>query len=166
VVRPYPVAMRIWPVSEAIAGPAWMAVLTVGGIATATAIPAASPPGTADPAVDFIRDVRPILAAHCFACHGFDAGARKADLRLDTPEGAFLEVDGLAAIVPGDLERSLLWERITTDDPHDRMPPASTHRGLDPEEIATLLTWIEAGAPYELHWAFIAPTRGAASPAG
>ncbi len=158
--------MRIWPVSEAIAGPAWMAVLTVGGIATATAIPAASPPGTADPAVDFIRDVRPILAAHCFACHGFDAGARKADLRLDTPEGAFLEVDGLAAIVPGDLERSLLWERITTDDPHDRMPPASTHRGLDPEEIATLRTWIEAGAPYELHWAFIAPTRGAASPAG
>ena len=117
--------------------------------------------GTEDSAneVDFSRDVRPILAARCFTCHGFDAEARKAGLRLDTPEGAFLDLDGFAAIVPGDLERSLVWDRITSADPDDRMPPSESHPPLEPEEIEAIRAWIEAGAAYEAHWAFTAPSR-------
>ena len=138
---------------------------TLAGIVGIAAISSAA--GAAvrlESTIDFSRDVRPILAARCFACHGFDAGARKADLRLDTPEGAFLEVDGFAAIVPGDLDRSLLWGRITNEDPLERMPPSS-HRGLEPEEIETLRAWIESGAPYEAHWAFGPPTAIAPPPA-
>ena len=63
--------------------------------------------------VQFNRDVRPILSDKCFACHGFDAKHRKADLRLDTPEGATADRKGVRAIVPGDLAKSELWARIT-----------------------------------------------------
>ena len=131
-------------------------------IASIVAVAAVSPAGFAgaesgDRTIDFSRDVRPILAAHCFTCHGFDAEARKADLRLDTPEGAFREVDGFAAIVAGDLDASLLWERVSADDVHDRMPP-SPHPPLDPEELETIRAWIEAGAPYDAHWAFVPPS--------
>ena len=81
--------------------------------------------------VSFNHDVRPILSDRCFACHGPDANERKAKLRLDQPDGkdgAYRELDGSAAIVPGSLEKSELWYRITTDDPDDLMPPAKAHR--------------------------------------
>ena len=75
--------------------------------------------------VDFDRDVRPILSENCFACHGFDANARRAGLRLDVPEGAVqrLEMTGHTAVVPGKPGESELVRRITTDEESERMPP-------------------------------------------
>ena len=64
--------------------------------------------------IQFNRDVRPILAANCFECHGFDVKTRKADLRLDTAEGAYADHDGLIAVKPGDPAGSELWSRITS----------------------------------------------------
>src|SRR5262245_33446403 len=75
-------------------------------------------------AVDFDRDVRPLLSDHCFRCHGPDPGARKAGLRLDTREGAMADHDGMRAVVPGDPEHSALLERLNDPDDDDRMPPA------------------------------------------
>src|SRR5215213_7500156 len=66
--------------------------------------------------VRFNRDIRPILSDKCFACHGLDAKHRKADLRLDTPEGAFADIKGIRAVVPGDVTKSEVWARITTMD--------------------------------------------------
>src|SRR5262249_32888016 len=73
----------------------------------------------AEPPVSFTRDVRPILADHCFACHGPDQARRKANLRLDTAEGAFAERKGSRAIVPGSLDRSELYRRITAEDENE-----------------------------------------------
>src|SRR5512139_2859908 len=81
----------------------------------------------ARPAVDFSRDIRPILSDQCFACHGPDERARKAKLRLDTREGALRPgAPEDAVIVPGEPARSPLVSRITTTDPDDRMPPPAT----------------------------------------
>ena len=120
--------------------------------------------GSATAAIDFNRDIRPILAANCFACHGFDAAARKAGLRLDTFEGATADLDGVVAIAPGDLANSELWARINAGDPADLMPPPSSHHALTAKDIAAIGAWIEAGAPYAEHWAFLPPV--AAMPAG
>lgn len=104
--------------------------------------------------VGFNADIRPLLSDHCFACHGFDANTREADLRLDTPEGAFALRDGKAAIVPGKPEESLAWQRIISKDPDDVMPPYDSHLKLDDEEKDFIKRWIEGGAVYEDHWAF------------
>src|SRR5579871_4341197 len=77
----------------------------------------------ADDAVQFNRDVRPILADNCFACHGFDAKARKAKLRLDVPEGALAARKKSVPIKPGDPDGSEVWRRINTDDEEEVMPP-------------------------------------------
>ena len=73
--------------------------------------------------VSFLKEVRPILAQHCFHCHGPDEATRKGKLRLDLKDNAFAEREGKHVIAPGDLEGSLAWERITTDDDDERMPP-------------------------------------------
>ncbi len=73
--------------------------------------------------VDFARDIRPLLSDNCFACHGPDAKQRKADLRLDTREGALVYIDGTSAVVPGKPSESELVRRVTTDDEDDLMPP-------------------------------------------
>ena len=78
---------------------------------------------TAEDDIRFNRDVRPILADNCFACHGQDAKKRKAKLRLDQREGALADRDGSRAIVPGNLKESELWRRITSNDPDEMMPP-------------------------------------------
>ncbi len=102
-----------------------------------------------------IPDVAPILAAHCFACHGPDASARKAGLRLDRRDGAIrVSAKGRAAIVPGDPDASALMARITSQDPEERMPPADGHAALAAHEVAALRAWIAAGAPYAKHWSW------------
>ena len=108
----------------------------------------------ADRPVEFNRDVRPILSDKCFACHGFDPKKRKADLRLDTFEGATRDNDGTRAVVPGDLGQSELWKRITTTDEGDVMPPPKSHKTLSEAEKQTLKRWIEQGAKYQKHWSF------------
>ncbi len=110
--------------------------------------------------VSFNRDIRPILSEQCFSCHGFDAKHRKAGLRLDTREGALADNDGVRAIVPGDVAKSELWKRLVTKDVEDIMPPPEAHKpALTPAQLAKVKRWIEAGAPYEAHWAFRAPVR-------
>ena len=105
--------------------------------------------------IGFNSHIRPILSDHCFACHGFDANSREADLRLDTPEGAFAKRDNGAGIVPGDPRASLIWQRITSDDPDDVMPPPEHVQQLDDEEKNLIRQWIAEGAKYEKHWTFI-----------
>lgn len=109
-------------------------------------------------AVRFNRDIRPILAEQCLSCHGFDAKHRKADLRLDTREGATAARDPLPAITPGQPEQSAAWLRILSDDPDEVMPPPEAHRPpLSPQQKEMIRTWITEGAPYEAHWAFSPP---------
>lgn len=102
---------------------------------------------------DFAREVLPLLSRKCYACHGPDEAARKADLRLDTREGA------LAALVPGDPDASLLLHRVLEPDDHARMPPMEASARLTEDEVQLLRRWIESEAPYARHWAFEAPTR-------
>ncbi len=112
-----------------------------------------------DGAVDFNREVLPLLAQNCFPCHGFDEKTRRAKLRLDRAEFAYATRDEITPIVPGDLAASEVWRRINEDDPREVMPPPSTHKTLSAAQKATLRAWIEQGAPYADHWAFVAPTR-------
>jgi hypothetical protein len=105
----------------------------------------------------FNRDVRPLLSDRCFACHGPDSAARQAELRLDRREIAVA-----SAISPGDADGSELIARITMDDPDLKMPPADANKpAFTPEEVDILRRWIDAGAEYEPHWAYLAPTRPA-----
>ena len=112
--------------------------------------------------IDFNWDVRPILSDNCFRCHGPDVKGRKAGLRLDLPETAYGELPespGKHAIVPGSPDQSELVRRITSSDPDVRMPPAASHKSLAPQQVALLKAWIEDGAKYKPHWAFIAPQK-------
>jgi hypothetical protein len=117
---------------------------------------------SADSAIQFSRDIRPIFSDNCFACHGPDPGSRKANLRLDTKQGLFEATPNRGpAVVPGNLEKSELWHRITTTDPEDVMPPPKSHKELKPEQKERLKQWILAGAPWQGHWSFINPDRPA-----
>ncbi|MEM7010547.1 MAG: PSD1 and planctomycete cytochrome C domain-containing protein [Verrucomicrobiota bacterium] len=108
--------------------------------------------------VDFNRDVRPILAAKCFACHGQDPETRDAGLRLDVEEEAKKDLGGYAAIAPNQPEQSEAWLRIDLDaDDGDLMPPKKAKKDLTAEEKSTLKRWIEQGAPYAKHWAYEEP---------
>jgi len=112
--------------------------------------------------IDYNWHVRPILSENCFKCHGPDPSSRKAKLRLDVGEvakGELPESKGKFAIVPRHPERSELIRRITSRDPDERMPPESTHKTLTATQIAILRQWIDNGAEYEAHWAFIAPKQ-------
>ncbi|MGI9240679.1 MAG: PSD1 and planctomycete cytochrome C domain-containing protein [Verrucomicrobiales bacterium] len=110
--------------------------------------------------LDFNRDVRPILAEACFNCHGADANSRKAKLRLDIAEGATAErKGGITPIVPGKPGESELVARVNADDPDEQMPPQDHARQLDEREREILSKWIEEGAEYQGHWAFIKPER-------
>ena len=113
--------------------------------------------------VSYNRDIRPILSQHCFACHGFDEGARKVGLRLDRAEFAHAQIegetDGTSAFKPFDPAASLAWARINAEDPDDRMPPIESHRVLTEEQKTKIRMWIEQGAVYEDHWAFTPPAR-------
>jgi len=114
--------------------------------------------------VDFLRDVRPILAQHCYECHGPDGEQRKGDLRLDVKHEAFAKYEDYAIIVPGKADESELMLRILTDEPDDVMPPPKADDKLKPAEIEILRKWINEGANWQEHWAFVAPTRPAVPP--
>ncbi|MBT4224116.1 MAG: DUF1553 domain-containing protein [Opitutae bacterium] len=107
--------------------------------------------------LQFNRDVRPILADHCYACHGPDAHSRKAKLRLDKRESALGENDAGSAIVPGKPEQSELVFRIESDDDDELMPPPKFHKPLTMAEKKILVRWIGEGAKYEKHWSFEQP---------
>jgi len=109
--------------------------------------------------VDFNRQVRPILAEKCYACHGPDEQARKAGLRFDQRADALAPRDGAAAIVPGDPGASAMIARIVAADPDERMPPAESEKTLTAQEIDVLRRWVAQGAEYAAHWAFVPPAR-------
>jgi mono/diheme cytochrome c family protein len=120
--------------------------------------------GVAGALVDYNWDVRPILSENCFSCHGPDAKARRAGLRLDTAAGAYAALTGRVprhAIVPGNADQSEIIRRVTAPTSALRMPPAVTNKTLKPEQIEILRRWIQQGAKYKPHWSFIAPTRAA-----
>ncbi len=127
---------------------------------------AASSAAAAGPAqrVSFNRDIRPILSDNCVECHGPDAAARKAELRLDREQDAIAELaafqagESEAPIVRGHPELSELIARIEADDADDLMPPPDSHKVLTTQQIALLKRWVEDGAPWEEHWAFVAPS--------
>ena len=105
--------------------------------------------------LQYNRDVLPILAENCFACHGADSAARKADLRLDQREAAI----DFGAIVAGQPDDSELLNRVLTDDAELIMPPAELKKTLTAEEKEILKRWISAGAEYQRHWSLIAPRQ-------
>ncbi len=105
--------------------------------------------------LEYNRDIRPILADKCFACHGPDSAARKADLRLDQREVAV----EMAAITPGKPDESEMIRRILSTIDGEKMPPAETKKTLTKEEKQKLSDWVKQGAEYQLHWSFIPPRR-------
>jgi hypothetical protein len=115
--------------------------------------------------VGFNREVRAILSENCLQCHGPDAAARKAKLRLDVRADAVKERKGGAfAIVPGDVVESELVYRIFTDDADEVMPPPESKLKLSAAQKATLKRWVAEGAVYEPHWAYVRPKRAALPP--
>ncbi len=110
--------------------------------------------------ISYRRDILPILAENCFACHGFDKEGRQGGLRLDTEEGAKSKLDsGEQAIVDEHPEQSELINRINTNDADLKMPPTGSGKELSEEERDKLRRWILDGARYEKHWAFEPPQR-------
>lgn len=110
--------------------------------------------------VSYNFHIRPILSDNCYACHGPDANKREADLRLDTEEGAFSalkESKGRFALVAGNVEESALYHRINSEDPAIKMPPPESNLKLTDREIKLIEKWIQQGAEYEPHWAFVPP---------
>jgi len=124
-------------------------------LVVSTAIFATSVVARSDDTISYGSAVRPILAEHCFRCHGPDASERRGDLRLDVRAHA---VDR-SAIVPHHPESSSLIQRIHATDPADLMPPPEIHKPLSSAQRATLEQWIAEGAPYESHWSYVAPRR-------
>ncbi len=124
----------------------------------ATAIAQAAP-------MEYNRDIRPILSEHCFSCHGFDEKARKAKLRLDLAGQAYSEREGVVALKPGDLNSSEAWKRIISEDAEELMPPPKSHLKLTVGDKQKIKQWIQEGAKYEGHWAFMSPKRAPLEPA-
>jgi len=126
--------------------------------ALAILIALAATAAAAEP-IDFNRQIRPILSAHCFKCHGPDEGTREAGLRLDSAAEAVKKLDSeKVAIVPGKPGDSELVRRILSD-ADELMPPAAANKPLSAEQKKLLQTWIEQGAKYSQHWAFVPPQR-------
>jgi len=144
--RPFPARLESRAMSRALPLLAPLLLLSALGL-----------PAEDEPAIDFARDVRPLLSDKCFACHGPDEAARQAELRLDLAEEALRDRGGYAAVVPGAAARSELYLRIS--DPDDAMPPGDSGKSLSAAEIELLRRWIDQGATWEEHWAYRAPER-------
>ncbi|MDG2389735.1 MAG: DUF1553 domain-containing protein [Planctomycetaceae bacterium] len=109
--------------------------------------------------IHFDRDIKPILSDRCFHCHGPDQEHREADLRLDIKEAAFADRDGSFALAPGSLEKSAIWERISSHDEFVKMPPPESNKKLTTKEINLFKRWIEEGAEWSDHWSFVTPVK-------
>jgi Protein of unknown function (DUF1549)/Protein of unknown function (DUF1553)/Planctomycete cytochrome C len=110
--------------------------------------------------IQFARDILPILSTHCFTCHGPDAKLQKAGLRLDLLETATKKLkSGNRAIVPGNVKESELLARIFSEEESERMPPKNAKLRLQDAEKELLKRWVEEGAEYQRHWAFVVPQR-------
>jgi len=109
--------------------------------------------------IDFQKQIRPILSDNCFQCHGPDSKTRLASLRLDTKADALAARKNGAAIVPGKPEASLVFRRISETRAALRMPPASSHKSLTPQQVELVKRWIGEGAPWVEHWSFSAPVK-------
>ncbi len=136
-----------------------MCILAVAATLSVIFSPGA-PPGRGDgsgAAIEFNRDVRPILAENCYACHGPDKGKRKMGLRLDQREVAMEK----GVLSPGAPEESELLRRILTTDPEERMPPPESNKSLSEAQKQVLEQWIAAGAEYQAHWAYLPLVRPA-----
>ena len=130
-----------------------MQVLDTKAIVVCVMMLMLSPNGLAAEDISFDRDIRPLLSKRCFACHGPDAEAREAGLRLDQPDGDEGAID--FAIIPGSIEESEMWRRITSDDESEVMPPPESHlKQLSKKELNLIKQWIQSGAKYEGFWAF------------
>ncbi|MCI0621918.1 MAG: DUF1553 domain-containing protein [Acidobacteria bacterium] len=132
-------------------------IVAMGWAFSALAKSSASPSA----AIEFNRDIRPILSDKCFTCHGPDKANRVTELRLDTEAGAKAGLsEGRLALVPGDPDSSEMFRRISSDDEAVRMPPAAMgHARLSDLEIDLIRRWIQQGAKWQGHWSFIPPRR-------
>ena len=133
----------------------WVVVLVTALCALVFLIPARPVSAGDRPKLEFNRDVRPILAENCFACHGPDSAARKGELRLDRRDEAIKA----GAVAPGNTEESELLARINASDPEEVMPPPVTTKKLTDAEKDVLRRWIADGALYQPHWSLIPPKR-------
>ncbi|MET2985080.1 PSD1 and planctomycete cytochrome C domain-containing protein [Aureibaculum conchae] len=112
--------------------------------------------------VDYIFDVKPILSDRCYLCHGPDEGTREAGLRLDLKETAYAAIGkdlDKHAIIPGDTINSQMVFRINNPDEEKRMPPLNSNLSLSDYERKVLTKWIQQGAVWKDHWAFVAPVK-------
>ncbi|MCW0221412.1 MAG: DUF1549 domain-containing protein, partial [Prosthecobacter sp.] len=105
-------------------------------------------------AVDFSKQIRPILSENCFFCHGPDESKREAGLRLDEEASAKSNNDGVFAVVPGNPDKSALLQRILTTDQDEVMPPPKQHKIISPDQVALLKQWIQEGAKWGKHWSY------------
>ncbi len=135
-----------------------MGLLAMVGLGEPASRAGASTPPAGSP-VEFNRDIRPIFSDTCYPCHGPDSAQRKASLRLDQESSARADRDGSHAIVPGDLDASELYQRITAEAVDDRMPPAKSGKSLNATQVELIRRWIVQGAKWQPHWALIPPKR-------
>jgi len=140
----------------------WLALIVTARAQTAPRSHQASggnPPSSTADRLDYNRDVRPILAAKCFACHGSDEKARQAGFRLDLRDSAVGKLsNGKHPIVPGSAPSSEIVQRINASGP-SIMPPVGSQKTLNAQEKMVLARWIAEGAEYKPHWAFVKPVR-------
>ena len=126
---------------------------------TASILIGASYATAAEP-ISFNKHIRSILSDRCYVCHGPDAAAREADLRIDQEDSAKRALDsGTTAIVAGKPDKSEMMARLTSTDPDLRMPPPDSNLSLSAEEIELIRRWIAQGARWERHWSFITPVK-------
>lgn len=119
---------------------------------------------TSEAAISYNTHIRPILSDKCFICHGPDEKQRQAGFRLDTEAGAYAALQDAPqqfGIVPGQLAQSAVYHRIISEDPNEVMPPPESNLALKQEEIKRIAQWIQQGAVYQQHWAFIPPQKTA-----
>jgi hypothetical protein len=131
----------------------WLGIVLTAAASTPPAPGQAAPAATA---ISFNRDIRPILANNCFACHGPDEKHRETKFHFDTEDGAYAK---RGVIVPGKPADSLLVQRITNPDPDEHMPPPDSGHSLTDRQIGLLRRWIDEGAKWDTHWAYVPPKR-------